>query len=574
MRQYAREIYLLIGDDVQKIPGILGIFFVVSILDFAGIAIIAPYIGLLLGQEELHGKYWQVLETFDLSLTPQELTLYLSIFILAVFFARAVMAIFSQYLITKFAQSRQVSLRTSLMASYQSLPYEEYLERNSAQYLHSIEGLTGQFTGLMLNLLKLVSDIMIAIAIFFLLVTINGHMFIVLAAASILLVAIYDNRFKGRLRAYGEKSNHAARRLIKRVHEAVDGFKEVRTHGIESFFLKDIELEAKQLAYYSTLHATISHAPRFLLEFIVVLFIVGLTVWSLLKGGDAKEMLPLIGVFGVAALRLLPVANQVSNTLAQLRFNRNGVSVLAKDLWRDSSFEARDTGTPASLGNTHLISLSLRNISFTYRGASKRALDGIDFDIRSGEVVGITGPSGAGKTTLIDILLGHLSPQGGLVLINGNGVDDSPALLKSLIAYIPQENFLIDDSVSRNIALGIDPDKVDATKMKKALEQSRLAKLMEDFQDGCDTVVGERGARLSGGQRQRVALARALYLNRDVIVLDESTNALDEDIEAEILKDLVNLRDQKAIILVSHKQSTLNHCHRLFRLKDGRVVQE
>jgi ABC-type multidrug transport system fused ATPase/permease subunit len=253
---------------------------------------------------------------------------------------------------------------------------------------------------------------------------------------------------------------------------------------------------------------------------------------------------------------------------------RNSISELHRDL---AELDGARPGAPQAVADSradHFRSLVLDRIRFTYPNASAAALDDVFLEIRAEESIGLVGPSGSGKTTLVDVLLGLLEPQQGEVLYNGRPLKETLAQWRAQVAYLPQQVFLVDDTLRRNVALGVEDEEIDAERLKEALRQARLAELAAQLPEGVETIIGERGVRLSGGQRQRVAIARAFYHRRSVLVMDEATSALDNETEREIVEEIRRLKGEKTLIVIAHRLTTVEHCDRIFRLKDGRIVEQ
>jgi ABC-type multidrug transport system fused ATPase/permease subunit len=215
----------------------------------------------------------------------------------------------------------------------------------------------------------------------------------------------------------------------------------------------------------------------------------------------------------------------------------------------------------------------LVKINYSYNGRKKTSLSDISLEIKAGDSIGFMGPSGSGKTTLIDILLGLLTPEKGLILYNGQPLNSHISEWNAHVSYLPQEVFLIDDTLQSNIAFGMKKDKVDNLRLNDAIQKSQLDELVSQLDQGVDTLVGERGVQLSGGQRQRIALARAFYHERDVLIMDESTSAMDNEIEAEILKEILRLKEKKTVIIIAHRLTTLQHCDRIYKIMNGKIVE-
>jgi ABC-type bacteriocin/lantibiotic exporter with double-glycine peptidase domain len=239
-----------------------------------------------------------------------------------------------------------------------------------------------------------------------------------------------------------------------------------------------------------------------------------------------------------------------------------------------SEYPTETISTISTVNNTNLFNvLSMKGISYRYQDAKQNTLHQLSLDVHAGNSIGLIGASGSGKTTLVDILLGLLEPQQGEITFNGKPLTETLKDWRSNVAYIPQEIFLIDNTLRRNVALGIEDECIDEQRIINALRKARLSELIQKMPDGLDTILGERGIRLSGGQRQRVALARAFYHERDVLVMDEATSALDYETEHEIIEEIKRLKGDKTIIIIAHRLTTVKHCDRIYKLEGGRIVE-
>ena len=314
----------------------------------------------------------------------------------------------------------------------------------------------------------------------------------------------------------------------------------------------------------------------------MVMFIVLLVLGSMFLNQNLSELLPTLAVFGVAALRLMPSANMLSASLADLRYCRDGIGRLYRDLEGSQvshtkfSFNRKRQIPNAATKNLTaepFRSLEIHDLNFRYPGALQNALESICLRIRAGESIGLIGTSGAGKTTLIDIVLGLLEPQQGGIAFNGRPLQEAIGDWRSQTAYLPQEVFLIDNTLKRNIALGVEDEQIDEYRLQESLRQARVTSFLGQLSNGVETFLGERGVRLSGGQRQRVALARAFYHGRRVLIMDEATSALDQETENAIVEEIQYLKGKVTLIVIAHRFTTVQHCDKIYRLEGGHIVE-
>jgi len=378
------------------------------------------------------------------------------------------------------------------------------------------------------------------------------------------------------MKLYGKKLNEASTCMVRNIQEGISGLKEIRILGKECYFYDNVVSNAKKQAFYNLKSQLFMTSSRYLVEIALVIFVVFLVGKTIILGESLNQLAPTLGMFGVAAIRLIPIASSVSSNLVRFRYGEDTVFLLSADIKKikdhdvnvlDVKSENIKTSTGVAFKN-----ITLENINFSFPKSSTDVLKNISIKIKSGDSIGFMGASGGGKTTLINILLGLLTPTKGRVLYNGNLLNQSINEWQSNIAYLPQEIFLTDNTLKQNIALGVAEDEVDISRLHNSIQKARLSDMLSNLKDGIDTVIGEHGVRLSGGQRQRVALARAFYHNRSVLVMDESTSALDNETEQEIVQEVKLLKGSVTMIIIAHRITTLQHCDKIYEINGGETV--
>jgi len=581
MQIYLRKILDLLGEDKKKIPFLMVFFLFVSLLDVLGIGLIGPYIGLLSSQEITVDIVNTVNEYVGLTLTHYELIMGVSVSIVVVFVIKAVSIVTLNYLILMFSVKQQVRLRSVLMCSYQNMPYERYVQGNSADYIHNAHLLVAQFTsGVVMSLLKMISDLIVVLAILMLLAITDLVALMVLVSLLVVFIWGYDNYFKDRLVHMGVASNEAASKIVQGINEGLEGIKEVRILGKERFFYDQVRGNSVVYGRMFANSKLITMAPRYLLEVVVILFVVLLVLYFLMVESDIQELIPILAMFGVASVRLIPASNMIVNSIAQVRFNLNAIDRLHNDIDLIASDLCNKSQIERENGNIHqrqndindpFQSFKADGINFLYPESDKLILRGISFEINAGESIGIIGSSGSGKTTMIDVLLGLLCAKEGEFFYNNQKTRIEESEWLNHIAYLPQQVFLIDTTLELNIALGEEEDDVNQEQLHDAIRKARLTELIKSLPNGVKTMMGERGVRLSGGQRQRVALARAFYHQRDVLVMDEATSALDNETEKEIVNEIRQLKGKITMIVIAHRLTTVQHCDRIYRIEKGEI---
>lgn len=573
MRDYFKEIFFILGPDKKRLPGIFILFFMVSIFEVAGIGLIGPYVAIISSPESTSEYVLKLSEWIALPTEPDELLYSMGIALLVIFLFKAVSVIWINYVIASFSENQQLRLRSSLMRHYMALPYVNYLNRNSSDFIHSIQTIVNQFSaGTVDTLLRTSNDLFVALIVISFLMWANPMALIVLVILFSIFLLCYDLIFKRNVRKYGTQVNQASTDMLQAIQEGMDGLKEVRILGCEEFFQNKVDIGASSIAKNNIRSSTISSAPRYLLEFIMVFFVVLMSGMTIFFEQNIEDLLPTLAMFGVAAIRLLPAANGLSSNMMRLRYFRDGLSRLYKDL-SELSFDK--TLMNVDQGNDKYNAfkiLKLDNINFRYPNATNYSLQKMSLEIRCGASIGLIGPSGSGKTTLVDTLLGMLEPESGDITYNDIPLSESIKMWRRHVAYLPQQIFIIDNTLRMNVALGEKANEINDERLTSALNMALLTELVDQLPKGVDTMLGENGARLSGGQRQRIALARAFYHERDVLVLDEATSALDNDTEREIVAEIQRLKGVKTMIVIAHRLTTVQHCDQIYKIENGKIV--
>ena len=427
MIQYLKEIVFLLDDDRREIPWMIILFLGSSFLDLAGLGLIGPYVALVVSPNSLtEGRLHDFIVLIGLPLEQKALLIWLGLILVGVFMSKAGIAIFINKTIIMFSQKQQVRLKSSRMQAYQQMSYIDYLKRNSAEYIHAIQGYTASFGSVLQTGLKTLSDGMVGIAILVMLAWTNGFALGLLVFLLGGMVFGYDRLFREKIRGYGEKMNEAGICMVQGIHEGIEGLKEIRILGKEQKFHQMVYRGASKSSKYVVKSQLITTAPRFILEFLLVLFVVTLVIGSLQLGHNLKALVPTLGMFGFAALRLMPSANSISTSLINIRFNRHAISLLYADLISLKETKQTKISTDTVLKkDDYFKDLTFRDVQFTYPKTKCPALKQVTLNIRAGESIGLIGPSGSGKTTIVDVVLGLLEPQKGEIYYNGKDLIES-----------------------------------------------------------------------------------------------------------------------------------------------------
>ena len=505
---------------------------------------------------------------------------FLGYLLILIFALRTVAAIFINKLILSFCRDTQISLRTTMMSSYQSLSYEKFVSKDSSDAINNITILTMYFTNNVLyGILKAFAELLLAIFIVSFLFFVNTLLVLTLFGILFILVFAYSSFFRNLMSSYGKKINTANSKAVQAVSQSLAGLKEVRILGKERFFFKRLKENAVQ---YATMHANsvlVITSSKYFIEFsVMTFFIVIITASSFLISNNIADVFGVIGMFAFAAIRLLPGVTIVSSAVLQLRAHKDTVdrlhqTVKALELNTGSKYKENEFTSKSVNDLKEFNLISLKDISYKYPSSANFALRNLNMTIHRGESIGIIGSSGAGKTTLIDILLGLLEPSSGTIVLDDNPISEVMDSWRNLIAYIPQESLLINESLALNIMLSDKLGESEELHLSETIDKAQLNDVISNLPNGIKSNLGEGGIKLSGGQRQRVSLARAIFHSRDVLIFDEATSALDTETEKEVMKEIIKMKGTKTLILVAHRTDTLKFCDRIFELNQGSVIK-
>jgi len=453
------------------------------------------------------------------------------------------------------------------------MTYGEWLMRNSSEYVAVINSQVPTFNNLVIsNGLRALSDGVVAFVVLMFLAYTDWRAFLIIGVIIGGTALIYDMVIKGPMKRIGKRQRELVITLTTSVRHAMEGLKELRVLGVEGYFKQRLNTEAVEWANGYAKSQTVGRMPRYIAEFSLVMFIVlfvNLVVWS---EGGAQHLAASLGVFALGSMRLIPAVSSMMAFMSQLRVQRELVRHLARD-WRNVEGSCDEVVKAACSENNKFLALEVRGLRFKYNNSNEYAVDDVDLMVKAGEAIALIGPSGSGKTTLVDVILGLLVAEQGAVYINSKKINKRSRELLDFVAYLPQNLFLMDDTLKRNIAIGVTDAEIDENRVKDAIRKAQLTELIDQLPAGLETVTGDRGVRLSGGQRQRVSLARAFYHNKSIIILDEATSALDNDTEKEIVREINMLKGTVTLIVIAHRLSTVKECDRIYRLEHGKVVE-
>ncbi|MDN5862025.1 MAG: ATP-binding cassette domain-containing protein, partial [Salinisphaera sp.] len=496
--------------------------------------------------------------------------------LLAVLVISNAVTAFTLWLLMHFAWRVQRRISSSLLRGYLNDPYEAFLNRNSADKGKNILIESQQFaSAVLIPLLNLIAFGITAVMII-------GFLFWLQPLLALAVAGVFGGAYllvyftiRRALLRIGRQRAHANTQRFQAVDEAFGSIKEVKVLGRESQFLDRYDPAAALYAGSMSKSMILSQVPRYAIEGLAFGIVMAAILIVLARGHGLVAALPLASAFVVAGYRLLPALQKIYQGFAQWRFNEAVVEALAQDLTAHQAGAAtawQNPNAPARLPFEQ--ALELRGVRYQYPAAPAPSLDDVSLTIPRNSFVALTGATGAGKTTLADVILGLVEPGAGEILVDGTPLTPaSRARWQANIGYVPQDIYLTDSTVASNIAYGLPADAIDHGAVERAARIANIhGFITEKLPGGYDTPVGERGVRLSGGQRQRIGIARALYHDPSVIVLDEATSALDNETERRIVNELDAMRGGRTLIVIAHRLTTVQKCNQVFLLHDGRVA--
>lgn len=555
---------------------------VAAVFETIGIGAIFPFVGILTDPKVIEEQsILSFLYNFFHFNSINGFIVFAGIALLSIFFIKNIYLLFFNYIQVRVILNQQVRLSRSLFKEYLTKPYVFHLQRNTSELLRNINSeITKLFQGIIISGFQLLTEILVTSFILALLIFTAPLATIV---ASILLggsVFIFFRFFRKKISHLGTEQQIVNAAMIKWVNQGLGASKEVKVSGKEDFFVNAFTAQSQIGARNSRQLGMLNQVPRYFIETIMVTIVLITMLIIVFKGSNTTSLVSTMALFAMAAFRLMPSITRIVGFITAIRYSQPALSTIYDDLFLNKDQNVSSDHPVLEDHSTILDqnervftdSIILKDISFKYPNQKDFSVRDVSLQIPIGQSVAFIGESGAGKTTLVDIILGLFHPENGEILIDGKNLNDQRATWKQKIGYIPQSIFLSDDTIRGNIAFGLDENQIDDCAVWRALEQAQLKEFVESLPDQLNTTVGERGVRLSGGQRQRIGIARALYHNPEIIFMDEATSALDNETEKEIMKAIDGLKGEKTLIIIAHRLSTIENCDTVFKLNKGRLV--
>ena len=576
--QIFNKLLFLLNSQERKRAGLLLVMTIITaLLEMIGVASILPFMAVLTNTNLIESNIilrtaFDYLGNFGVENSQQFLfVLGVTVFILLIISLSC--KALTTYAQLRFIQMREYSISKRLVEGYLYQPYSWFLSRNSADLGKTILSEVNQIINNGIRpFMEIIAKGLASIALLTLLIIADPKLAIIVGLFLTITYGAIFYLLRKYLNHIGKERLKSNEHRFTTISEAFGASKEVKVAGLEKNYINIFSNSAQSFARSTSLAQIISQLPRFALEAVAFGGVLLIILYIMTQSGSFVNALPIVSLYVFAGYRLMPSLQQIYTSFTELTFIGPSLNKLHEDLKSLKKFEKHQDQKAVSLKH----SISLKNIDYSYPNSSRQSLKNINCDIPAKSIIGFVGPTGSGKTTTIDIILGLLEPQKGTLEVDGNVIDaKNVRSWQSLIGYVPQNIFLSDDTIESNIAFGINTKHVDKFRLQHAAKIANIHQfIIDELPKQYQTFVGERGVRLSGGQRQRIGIARALYNNPQVLILDEATSSLDNQTEQAVMDAVNNLGNNITIILIAHRLNTVKNCHKIYKLNKGTVISQ
>ena len=578
MRDILKKLNVLL-DKKQKRTMLFMVLMMIfgAVLEACSVSMVIPVVGVVIDENSIQ-KYEIVRNIYN-ALHMQSITQFALLMMTAlilIFIIKNIYLYWQLKLMYRFVYTNQFRTSERMMKNYLRKGYEFYLNADTAVIQRNITSDVNNMYALILSLLQLISEVIVFVVLLGVMVASDWKMTVIIALPLLAMLFIIKKVVKPIMNKAGKENQDFYSGLFKWISQTVQGIKEVKIAGKEQYFTEEYIKCGRGYVNAVQKYTLYNSIPRLLIETVCIASLVGYMMILVSQGESVKEVTAVLSAFVVAAVRMMPCANRINNQLTSMAFYQPFFMGVSDNLQDEISGENTDMSF-AEVAKEKLPvkkSIELRDITYHYPNAEPLIFDHADMEIPVGAAVGIVGASGAGKTTVVDILLGLLDIQTGGVYADGVSIKENYRSWLKNVGYIPQMIFMLDDTIRKNVAFGIAGEEIDEERLWEVLKEAQLDEFVKSLPEGADTSIGERGIRISGGQRQRIGIARALYYDPEVLILDEATSALDNDTEAAIMDSINSLHGRKTLIIIAHRLQTIEKCDMIYRVENGKAVLE
>ncbi len=568
------KLKIIIGNknDILKISIIFIGSLLAALSEIISIGSIPVFVTLLVDPQLFQSKLSNYIDiSFLINIPNGKLILFGGIFLTIVFFAKNLFNTILIYFQSSVIRDLNVKLTIRLYKLYLFAPYFVHLKMNNAELVRNIIGETSQVISIILKIVTLFRELLVLIFIFFLVLYVDILVTFIVFLVLSFCAGLFFYFTKKTIHKNAKEIQNLSATTIKIVNETFGAIKEVKIFNIENLFSNKFSLTSQLRENYFLINSFLVQIPRYFLEAVIIISLIFIIMLYNYLNKDFNSLLPMLTLLSVAAVRLLPSFNSISTSLSAIRSLSPSLDLMVKEIQNVGKLK-NEKKSLVDKNFSFSKKIVFNNVSFKYPGNLSNTFTEINLEILNESKVGIIGSSGAGKSTFINLLLGLLKPTDGNILVDGKNIEENLINWQSTIGYVPQDIYLLDDTIKNNITFN--EKAINDDQLKKILKLARLDKFIESLPNGLETYIGERGARISGGQRQRIGIARALYKDPKVIVFDEATNALDSENERNIMKEILELDVKKNLIIITHRHELVKNCNKIFTIENGRITQK
>lgn len=564
--------YIFTPKDKRKIALLLVAVVIGSFLELLGVTIFMPFINIISNPQTIQRTWYLKLFYDGLHFSStKNFMIALSCAIIAVYLIKNIYLIVEKNCIYKFSYSTQMRLSTRLLETYMKEPYTFHLNKNIASLQRTIQEDTGRFMQVILYFMELATELVVCLVLGIYLLFVSKSITIIVVSLLVVFVGTFlacTRRYSNQL---GRDNQAYQGKIYQWMNQALGGIKEIKILERDSFFIDEYQKYYAKFARGLRLSRTISILPKYLVEAVAITgLLIAIIVKMTFGEADLIYYIPQLTVFAVAAFRLMPCVGRINEYATNMLYAFPSVDLIYKDLVEIEDYVEKQDHEVAEKWNLKN-AIEVKDVTYYYPDTEEPVIDGASLTIQKGKTVAFIGTSGAGKTTMVDIILGLLVPQKGVVMADEINVHEKPKTFHAQIGYIPQVIYLSDDTIRNNIAFGVKEAQIDEAAVQAAVEKAQLTEFINSLPHGLDTIVGDRGVRLSGGQRQRIGIARALYHDPEILVLDEATSALDNETESAVMEAIDHLQGLKTMIIIAHRLTTIRNVDKIYEVGEGKV---
>lgn len=566
--------YIFTKADKIKIGMLMLLVIAGSFLELLAVSVFSPFIELIMDMDSIEEN--DVISYLYHMLNFRQIEhflAFLALCIIAIYIVKNVYIIAEKNIIYRFSYRIQRTMSTRLLRSYMQEPYTFHLNKNISVLQRSMQEDTDQFTKGIIHSMEMAAEVCVCVSIGIYLYIVSKSITVIVAGLLLFCLAIFSYISRKYSSAWGREGQQYKSKIYQWMNQSLSGIKEIKVLNREESFIRKYDGYFVRYARVLRLSRLIGVVPKYIIEMVCMAGLLLAVIFKIFYGQkDLNEFVPQLAVFAVAAFRLLPSVGKINEHLSAVLYAVPSLDLIYNDLLEVDKLEVTKKEKDHDWKFKNKV--EVRNVTYAYPDGDVNVIENANFAIDRGTTVAFVGASGAGKSTMVDILLGLLTPQYGRIYADGMDIYKNLPTWQKEIGYIPQVIYLSDDTIRNNVAFGIDEKEIDEAAVVHALQQAQLFDFVESLPEGLDTFVGDRGVRLSGGQRQRIGIARALYHNPEVLVLDEATSALDNDTESAVMEAIEKLQGHKTILIIAHRLTTIKNADVIYEVGDGKVERK